>query len=269
MYSYEKGFVKTDSFVMDYVKCGNGKKSLVILPGVSMKYQTNQGAAFCKAHEIFLEDFTVYLFDRKRDMTMPYTLFDMARDTKEAIIKLGLKNVYGYGMSQGGMILQIIAGENQGFFEKIALLSSCCKSNENLENISNLWMKYAKDGDYESVNHLVYQNVFSDKFLKKYEKALPILEKDGTQEECDRFYVQLCACKNFDIEKYAEKISCPVFVIGAKGDKVVKEEAIRELREVTQGDLYLYGEELGHAFYNEISDVDKKIFDFFTICCGI
>ncbi|MCQ2553995.1 MAG: hypothetical protein MJ150_06810, partial [Clostridia bacterium] len=71
------------------------------------------------------------------------------------------------------------------------------------------------------------------------------------------------AIKNLDLIDKAKAITCPVFVIGSKGDKVITGEASVELAEITGGKLYLYGEESSHAIYDEESDLRGMAKDFF------
>ena len=94
---------------MDYFSFGRGKKTFVILPGLSIQSVMGAAGAVEAGYAAFSEDFTVYVFDRRLDLPPVYRIEDMARDTAEAMRALSLSDVYLFGASQGGMIAQVIA----------------------------------------------------------------------------------------------------------------------------------------------------------------
>ncbi|HAQ62906.1 MAG TPA: alpha/beta hydrolase, partial [Ruminococcaceae bacterium] len=82
--SCETGRASNEKFEMQYIKFGQGKKTLVILPGLSVQSVIPAAAAIEKQYEIFKNDFTVYLFDRRQNLPEVYSVYDMADDTAEA-----------------------------------------------------------------------------------------------------------------------------------------------------------------------------------------
>ena len=101
--------VKTDLFEMDYMKFGHGNRILVIIPGLSVQSVLLSADAIEEAYQMFTDDYTVYLFDRRKDLPDVYSVHDMAEDTAAAFNVLGLDQVYLFGVSQGGMISLNIA----------------------------------------------------------------------------------------------------------------------------------------------------------------
>ena len=53
--------VKTNGFTMDYVRFGQGERTLVILPGLSVESVTKSADAIAKAYAPLAEHFTIYL----------------------------------------------------------------------------------------------------------------------------------------------------------------------------------------------------------------
>ncbi len=56
----------TENFSMDYIRFGSGRKTLVILPGLSVQSVIPAAADIEKQYDLFKKDYTVYLFDRRR-----------------------------------------------------------------------------------------------------------------------------------------------------------------------------------------------------------
>ena len=56
--------IKAKNIDMNYFKFGNGKKNMIILPGVSIKSVMESEKLVIEAYKIFSNDFTVYVFDR-------------------------------------------------------------------------------------------------------------------------------------------------------------------------------------------------------------
>lgn len=104
--------IKTDKFTMDYFRFGEGKETLVILPGLSVQSVMASADAVADAYRPLTDDFTIYLFDRRKELPDSYSVYEMAQDTAEAIQAAGLEHVNLFGASQGGMIAMIITLEH-------------------------------------------------------------------------------------------------------------------------------------------------------------
>ena len=67
--------VKTYSFSMDFFKFGRGRKTLVILPGLSVQSVMLSADAIEKAYCSLENDFTIYVFDLKRKSRTAFSVF--------------------------------------------------------------------------------------------------------------------------------------------------------------------------------------------------
>ena len=85
MIEYSIQTVKTDRFEMDYLKFGTGARPLVLLPGMSLKSTMGIASMVADSYKIFADDFTVYLFDRKKNFGESYLMEEMAADTAEVL----------------------------------------------------------------------------------------------------------------------------------------------------------------------------------------
>ena len=62
------GTVTADDFSMDYMKFGHGDKTMVIIPGLSVDSVMKYFEAVAGAYAQMTDDFTIYLFDRRKDL---------------------------------------------------------------------------------------------------------------------------------------------------------------------------------------------------------
>lgn len=125
--------VVIDNTEMDYVSFGYGEKILIILPGLSEGLTSIKGKALLLAiyYKFFLKKFTVYIFSRKKDMPVDYSIEDMANDQAKAMINLNIKKAYVMGVSQGGMIGQYLAINHGELIDKLVIaVSAPCVNNE-------------------------------------------------------------------------------------------------------------------------------------------
>ena len=93
----------------EYFSFGRGKKPLVIIPGLSVQSILLFKDIIKSSYEIFSEDFTVYVIDRKKNVPATYSIHEMAEDTAQFMNELRIRDAYVFGASQGGMIAMEIA----------------------------------------------------------------------------------------------------------------------------------------------------------------
>ena len=254
--------LKLSNCEMQYEKFGQGDKIFVCLPGLSLKSLDAYADAVKSAFSLFYEDYTFYIFDRKAEPTPDYTVYDMADDTAEAMKKLGLKQCCVFGASQGGMIAQCIAIRYPRLVSKLALGSSCCRMNELFENTVRQWGSLASKRDSHALNHDFIYRVYSEKTLEKFGEYLVAQAPHCTDSELQRFERLDMASIGFDVYNEIKNIKCPVFVLGAKQDKVIGVRGSYEIAEQTNAELYVY-ENYGHAVYDEAPDYRQRLKDFF------
>lgn len=143
--------LQTNDFSMDYFKFGTGSKIAAILPGLSIKSVMGSADAIADGYSILKDDFTVFVFDRRKEIPDAYPIRQMADDTAQAMKKLGLKDIYIFGASQGGMIAISIAIENPDLVAKLVLGSTSSHVRENQFEVIKDWISLANRGDREGL----------------------------------------------------------------------------------------------------------------------
>ncbi|MED9904739.1 MAG: alpha/beta hydrolase [Lachnospiraceae bacterium] len=255
------GRVDVDDTYMDYVSFGKGKKYLIIIPGLSTRGIRGAELSIAYMYRIFAKEYKVYFFDRKHEVEEGYSVFDIANDTVRVMRKLGIKKTSVFGVSQGGMIAQIIAAFHPEMVEKLVLGVTLSKQNDTVKRVVNRWIEYAKQKDYQSLNRETLTMLYSEKYLKKNALLLPIFVRMVKPENLKKFVILANACLSFDGYENLDKIKCPVLVLGGRKDKVVTGQASEEIAGKLKCEVYMY-EELGHAAYHEAKDFNQRIYDF-------
>ena len=251
---------------MEYAVFGEGPKPLILIPGLSLRSTLASASSVETAYRIFKDEYTVYLFDRRKNMPAVYPVSEMALDLAAALKNMGVENAVVVGMSQGGMIAQHIAISNPELVSQLVLCSSSSRAEPlQLEVIGN-WAKLARDCRSEELVPDFIDNAFTPSFLQRYRRALMMMYKNLNDEEVRRFAITAEACAGINTYGDLGKIKCPTFVLGADLDHVVTYEASVKIAEKLKAEnvpceIFTY-EGFGHAAFDEAKDYKERILNF-------
>ena len=258
---------------MNYFSFGRGKKTLVIIPGLSVQSILLFEDIIKKSYEIFSEDFTVYVIDRKEKI--PNSISEMAEDTAQVLreIRNNTQDFHIFGASQGGMIAMEIAIKYPELVRSMVLGSTSAAAHSELGTETALeaetgievgvidkWIKLAEAGStaalYQSFGEMLYNQKIDEAAAREAAKTV-------TTEDLRRFIIQAKAIKEFNILGELEKIKCPVLVIGSEDDRVLGPEASRLIAEnIPHSELFMY-DGYGHAAYDTAPDYRERMKKFF------
>ncbi len=259
--------IETPDFTMNYFKFGSGSRTFVILPGLSVQSVMNSAAAVAEAYDSMADEFTIYVFDRRSELPHTYSVYDMAHDTAEAMIALGLHDVYLFGASQGGMMAMVIAVEYPELVRKLALGSSAAKIYKSQYRAVEGWIDMAKRKDPVNLYLDFGQKIYPPDVFDQYREALISAGKSVTEDELKRFIILAEGMHGFDISEKLKEIRCPVLAIGAVDDAVLgpyaAEEIARRLESKPDFDIHLY-DGYGHASFDTAPDYKERLLKFFT-----
>jgi len=255
--------VTTDGFSMDYVRFGQGKETLVILPGLSVQSVMPLAGAIARAYAPLTDDFTIYLFDRRRELPDPYPVRQMARDTARALHALGLEQVSVFGASQGGMMAMTLAIEESQLVKKLVLGStSACVRGEDA-GVVERWIALAQEGRAEELYLAFGEAVYPAAMFEQAKDMLAEAAKTVTPGDLARFVILACGARDFDVTEELHIIACPTLVIGDRDDRVLGPDASVLLAERIPAELYLY-DGFGHAAYDTAPDYKQRLLAFLT-----
>ncbi len=254
--------VSAGDMEMEYAVFGSGEKSFVILPGLSVHSVMGSADAIAEAYQDFSEEYTVYVFDRAKDIKSGYTVRDMAGDTAAAMQELNIAEADVFGASQGGMIALYLAIDHPELVHKMILGSTLAKANDTCRQVIGEWIQLAETKDEEGLLASFADNVYSEATLKAYRETLISSNLGISDEEYQRFIILAEACRTFDCSDEISAIQCPVLVLGAEGDRVVTVEGSKQIADALGCEIHLYDDSYGHGVYDEAADYKQRCLDF-------
>ncbi|MDD6716342.1 MAG: alpha/beta hydrolase [Firmicutes bacterium] len=261
---YQDASVMLGESRMDYAAFGQGKKILVVLPGLSDGLMSVKAKAWMLSlpYKKFLQNYTIFMFSRKDPMPDGYSIREMARDQTLALRKLGIEKCCLMGVSQGGMIAQYMAADSPELVSKLILAVTAPNASPLLRETVGGWITLVERGDYAALLTDTARKMYSEAYYKKNKKIFPLLAKLMKPEGAERFLINARAILSFDIRAELAKISCPALILAGSDDRVVGSEAAFALCEGISGSrLHVY-EGLGHGAYEEARDFYDRVLEF-------
>ena len=233
----------------------------MIIPGLSLKSIHGSAPALAWMYRIFLEEYRVYVFDRKEALPEPCTVSALADDVAEAMRQLEITKADVIGISQGGMIAQYLAMHYPELVRKLVLGVTLSRENDTLRTVIDQWVKMANKKDYKAIVQSMLENMYSEQYVRKYGWLFPIAMKTAKLVDPERFIQLAKACLTCDAYGRLKEIRCPVLVLGGKEDRIVTARASEEIAEKLSCPIYMY-DGLGHSAYEEGKDFNQRIYDF-------
>ena len=258
------GMLEVGGSTMEYIRFGNGKRALIMLPGLGDGLRTMKGTALPMAlmYRMFAKDFTVYAFSRKEPLTEGYTTRDMARDQAEAMEILGIERADIFGVSMGGMIAQHFAADYPEKVAKLILAVTCPNSNPILVESVNEWIELARKGDHAAFMESNLRRLYSEDYYRKNKWTLPLVGKLTKPRSYERFFVQAEACLHHDAYDRLPEIKAQTLVIGGEKDLALGGDASRDIAEKIPGARLRMYEQWGHGVYEEEKGFNRLVLDF-------
>lgn len=259
--------VQLPDLSMDYFRFGQGEKTFVILPGLSVQSVMGAAEAIAAEYAPLTEEYTVYVFDRRKELPAVYTVADMAEDTAAAMQALGLSHVYLFGASQGGMMGLQLALDHPQLIRKMVLGSTSSHLLPQHYRILEKWVGLAKAGDREGLYLAFGEALYPPEVFAQVRETLLKAASTVTEEELARFIVMAEGTRDFNVTERLPEIQCPVLAIGVFEDAVLDADATMEIAEKLDFRpdfrLYMYIGH-GHAAYDTAPDYRQRIMAFFA-----
>ncbi len=247
---------------MNYIKFGNGSKTFIIIPGLSIHSIVNSKDAIEEAFKDYTDEYTIYVFDRPKNLKEDTTIKDLADATANKMKELNISGADIFGASQGGMMAMYIALYYPELVNKLVLGSTLSKPNDAFINVINKWINLAKEKNEDELLDSFIKDVYSQNTYDNYKDSLIEANKNITDEEYNRFIILANACLSTNCYDELDKIKCPVLVLGSNGDKVVTPLGSTQIADKLNCDIYMYDDSYGHGVYDEAFDYRTRMLNF-------
>ena len=258
--------VSTDGFTMNYFKFGQGERTLVILPGLSVQGVMNSAEQIVSAYQPLAEDFTIYVFDPRNELPASYSVADMAEDTAKVFLALGLEDVCIMGASMGGMTALEMAVCHPELIDKMVLVSTAVQMKEEQFQALDEWISLAQEGKAQDLYLAFGKAVYPEETYEQIQETLTEASKTVTEDELKHFVILADSLRDFDITNELDKIECPVLAINDKDDRVLGSEAVETMEQYMNQRpdwvFYMY-DGYGHAVYDTAPDLKDRMLEFF------
>ena len=253
--------VEINDSVMEYIKFWTWKKVFVVIPWLSLKSVLLNPDFVTSAFSKYIDDFTVYLFDRLKVVPEGYSIYDMADDTYNAMSKVWISSCNIFWASQWWMIAQCITVNHPDFVEKLVLWSTASKVESSAVKIFSERIELAKQNRILELIKSFVNIVYCDETIKQFWEMIINSNVDASAEEVRKFIILTNSLLNFDIDDKLWNITTRSYVLWSKNDKIFREEQFINLSEKLHSDLYLY-DDFWHWVYDEAPNFRDRVFDF-------
>ena len=262
----EADVVKINGFEMEYITFGSGDKTFVIIPGLTIQSLIGAKDSIEDAYKLLSDEFTTYVFERRKVVPENYSIYDMADDTAAVMKELDLKDAYFFGASQGGMIAQVMAIRYPELVKKLVLGSTSSHIHPEQRAVLDKWLELAVKGDKQALYQEFGKEIYPPDVYEQYRGYFAEAAATVTDEDLHKFIILAGSIRDFNITDELKKISCPVLALGVYEDPVLDSDATMEIAENLDNrpdfNLYMY-KGYGHAAFDTAPDYKQRILDFF------
>ena len=154
---------------MDYITFGKGAKTLIMIQGLNTNGIKGAATGLAYMYRLFAKEYTVYLFDRRKDLKEGVTVRELAADIALAMDTLGIKKADVFGVSQGGMIAQYLAIDRPDLVHRMVLAVTLSRNNSTVKKVVENWIHLTEKADWKELVLDMTYKMYSDAYVKKYQ----------------------------------------------------------------------------------------------------
>lgn len=245
---------------MDYLCFGKGRDSLLIIPGMSPKSVYPFASGIAKQYEAFAEDYTVYLAEAPMDMDDGYDVHSFAEYLNSFLEELGIAKATLFGVSYGGMAALDIAYHHPDRVDRMALVSTCAKPDEEARAKFAMLKEYALSHDTERMVEHFVDMVYTPEYKEKNLQLLVDYYRDLSFSQYERFATMCQAVLDFDLEDRLIEIGKEAFVFGSRQDNTFSCDRQADMGR-RLGAFCRFDSGYSHAIYDECAGFQQMVHD--------
>ena len=245
-----------------YTKFGYGQKTLIVLPGLSFRPLHLFPESLVDAFNNLTEDFCIYVLDVKDEITKTYTINELSNDTLFVIKELGLKDIYLFGASLGGMMALNIALKEPKLIKKMIVASSSPYVNSYFNDFLTRINELIDERNVRSLTKYFIKMVYSREYVDKYGNGIIEFYKDLNEEELMKIK-HLTSDTRFNVLNDLPNLKVKTLFIASKLDKVFTFYPTIQAACLSNSECVLY-DEFSHAVYDEAEDFKERVKEYFS-----
>ena len=255
----------------DFIRFGQGSRTLIMLPGLGDGLKTVRGTAVPMAwmYRGFSQHFTVYALSRRRDLPQTYTTRQMAADVCAFMTEMGIEKADILGVSMGGMIAQWLAIDHPEKVDHLILTVTCPCPNPILNGCIGEWIDLAQKGDHTAFMDSNLKRIYSDGYYQKYKLGIPLVARLTKPDSYDRFLTLARACLDHDALGELPKITAKTYILGGQQDICLGADPSRQMASLIPGSQLRIYPQWGHGLYEEAKDFNQTVLDFLLKNCPL
>ena len=165
------------------------------------------------------------------------------------------------GVSQGGMMAQLMVSEKPELFSHLVLCSTTPSADTFNPEAFDEWQSLAEKKDAAALTESFGRYVYTPAFFEQFRDAILAQAEGVTDLDFQNFLISVKGTRSFDARERLGAVTCPAFVLGAGEDMVVGVQGARDLMDLLRCDGYIY-EGKGHGVYDEAPDYLSRIKEF-------
>ncbi len=259
--------ISTSSAQCECAVFGNGKRPLVILPGIFTKSLMPFAQGVADRYQKFLDGYKIYLLDRPLNPPATCDAAFLAKAATESLDALGVKGACIVGISAGGIAAQVLAASRPELVSKLFLGSTCAKMTDTAAAVIEGWARLAEEEKLSELNQAFAQAVYTPSFYERYKDAIMASLAGATNADLKRFATLARALLGFDASDILPKIKCPILAVGAGLDKIFGADAAPQIARLAGTSARsCVCQNYGHAVYDEAPDYVDRLHAFYTAC---
>lgn len=249
----EKASVEISKGSMKYISFGQGSENVIILPTIMDVFRDvwKLKNYYIKNYQIFSNDFKIYIFSPRENLSGNYSTKDLAREHQEAILALGIEKANLIGLSLGGMLAQHLAIEYSSLFTRLVLAASPARPSSLLKKLFEEWSFWAEEKNFQTLYISILEKNYREEKVRRYRTIYPIVSKSMGEEKILNFKRRLEICLSHNTYEDLTRIKVPTLLLGAFWDQVIGVEGIREMAQRIKNHQLVIFDDYGHDFFTE------------------
>lgn len=241
-------FVEVNNVNLYYELHGNPEnETLVLSNGVLMNT-----ASWSFQIPVLSKHFQVLVYDcrgmwQSDHPEAPYSMEQHAEDLSELLSQLNIERAHIAGISYGSEISMMFALKFPQKTKSLLVFDGVSQVDPLLKSFGDMWVSAAKQKNAALLLKVTMPLNFSEEWIIKNQKTIPILEEKYRQLDFEAFIRLMDSFYNFNITESLERIEVPTLIAVGERDILKTREYAEKIAKLIPGAEFFVVPGSGHA----------------------